>query len=321
MYPACAVSRVGALPMGARQIGVPMFVSPGPTSCRRGLCMIGILVVLLLGIWFFWTPSRRTYRDRQIADSLGVYGETLQPQGADVSGATVPVQAGVGTPLKPAQTAAQKVPTPTTSDSARPFNEPAGALPATQVPLSAATGRCQNPQAPEPVPATAGNAMVMMPSVPGSLPEAPKVSAALAGDGGWTLDANTFAPSQDSEDYYKHFKPVSLEATMPMGWRAAQDPAKCASGEENIYSEFSRYAISPNQMKRAENMRSVLRLGELSRDGLSRTLGQRSLLRDFVTPLGPNPVGDSAMLWNDSSVRQNYIASATGRFPDVAQSC
>ena len=86
-----------------------------------------------------------------------------------------------------------------------------------------------------------------------------------------------------------------------------------------MYSEFNRYAIAPTQMKRAETMRSVLRLGELSRDGLSRTLGQRSLLRDFVTPLGPNPVGESAMLWNDSSVRQSYIAAATGRFPEVAE--
>jgi hypothetical protein len=149
------------------------------------------------------------------------------------------------------------------------------------------------------------------------------LSGALAGamTGGAALDSLTYGLSEDSSEYYKHFKPVSLESTMPMGWRAAETVGKCPAEGEDLYSEFSRYAISPSQMKRAENMRSVLRLSESSRDGLSRTLGQRSLLRDFVTPLGPSPIGDTAMLFNDSSVRQNYIASATGRFPQVSKSC
>ena len=143
----------------------------------------------------------------------------------------------------------------------------------------------------------------------------------MVGLQGAALDDSTYALSADSSDYYRTFKPVSLESTMPLGWRAAQQPGKCADGDDELYSEFSRYSITPNQMARAENMRSVLRLSEISRDGLSRTLGQRSLLRDFVTPLGPNPIGDQAMLWNDSSVRQNYIASSTGRFPEVSQNC
>ena len=43
--------------------------------------------------------------------------------------------------------------------------------------------------------------------------------------------------------------------------------------------------------------------------------------KDKSTEEGPSPIGDNAMLWNDSSVRQNYIAAATGRFPEVAQNC
>jgi hypothetical protein len=271
---------------------MPVFVAANPSSCRRGICMVGVLALVLLGIWLFWSPTQRGN------DIRSVYGATGEPaQGAKSNG--------------PAQGAAQKQASPQPSDAA------AGSLPAAHAPLA---GQCRNPQAPEPQPAGSGRKAAVTPGVHSSLAEAPRISAA-AGDSGWTLDASTFAPSQDSEDYYKHFKPVSLETTMPMGWRATQDPEKRSAGEEDLYGEFSRYTISPNQMKRAESMRSVLRLSELSRDGLSRTLGQRSLLRDFVTPLGPSPVGDSAMLWNDSSVRQNYIASATGRFPDVAQSC
>lgn len=306
MDPACAVSRIRAMPQANGPVSVPMFFSANPSGCRRGMCMIGVLVLILLGISFFWTPTQRGYTSR---DTYGASGAQAQ-----------------NTAQQQQQTAAQAAAQASRQASARPFNDPAGALPTSSssyAPLTNQTGQQrQNPQAPEePQPATSGEKAPMMPTVPNSLAQAPKISAVGAGDGGWTLDSNTFAPSQDSEDYYKHFKPVSLESTMPMGWRAAQDPAKCSAGEEDLYSEFSRYAISPKQMKRAENMRSVLRLSELSRDGLSRTLGQRSLLRDFITPLGPSPLGDSAMLWNDSSVRQNYIAAAVGRFPEVAQSC
>ena len=144
------------------------------------------------------------------------------------------------------------------------------------------------------------------------------VSGAFAATGGSALDSGTYEVSADSSDYYKHFKPMALEKTMPLGWRG-EGGEKC--GSEDTYREFGRYAVTPVQMKKAEGLRSVLRLSESSRDGLSRTLGQRSLLRDFVTPLGPSPIGDGAMLFNDSSVRQNYIASATGRFPEVSKGC
>ena len=128
-----------------------------------------------------------------------------------------------------------------------------------------------------------------------------------------------FTPSEEMQAYDATFAPTTLQQSMPASWRTDGTEDTGASSEE--FAEFSRYAISPNQMQKSENMRSMLRLGELSRDGLARTLGQKSLLRDYVTPVGPLPMGNGAMLWNDSSVRQNFIASATGRFPELAESC
>merc|ERR1711865_289495 len=102
--------------------------------------MMGVLIVILVGIWLFWTPSRRTYPQREFMDLPGIYG-------ADVSGSAVPAQ--VGTPLK----STQHAPKPQTSSSQRPFNQPTGELPGARVSSSTATGKCQNPQAPEPQPA------------------------------------------------------------------------------------------------------------------------------------------------------------------------
>lgn len=188
------------------------------------------------------------------------------------------------------------------SNESRPFNEPLGQLPSDHGPL---VSTCQNTTAPKPT-------VTELASVGG-----PTVPTSMASDLGASLTANTYSMSQETRDYYDHFQPVALESSMPQGWRTGITEENC----DPAFSEFSRYAISPKQMKKAEDMRSVLRLSEMSRDGLSRTLGQRSLLRDFVTPLGPQPVGNQAMLWNDSSVRQNYIAAATGKFPVVPENC
>lgn len=281
----------------------PVFVttSSAPTnlSCRSSLCGFVLFFIFLGILWFFWNPRRSTTEI--------IVDETKPSSYGAAAGPTLP-----------ASTAA--VPT-------RPYNQPAGQM--AQVTGSAPTNQdCVNPQAHVPVEAAGGkqdNPNTHLAASNNSLSKAPQVTAPLMGAASWTggapLDSSTYGLSEESSEYYKHFKPISLETTMPMGWRSSTEPSKCSTGGEDIYNEFSRYAISPNQMKRAENMRSVLRLGESSRDGLSRTLGQRSLLRDFVTPLGPSPIGDNAMLWNDSSVRQNYIASATGRFPTVAENC
>ena len=156
---------------------------------------------------------------------------------------------------------------------------------------------------------------------PAAAPQA-RSDVALAGSA--PLDASTYDMSDDSKQYYEHFKPASLEQSMPLSWRSGTDGEathEAAAGDGAKYAEFSRYAISPRQMKRSESLKSALRYGELSRDGLSRTLGLKSLLRDQITPTGPSPLGNAAMLWNDSSVRQNYIATVTGRFPNVQENC
>ena len=144
------------------------------------------------------------------------------------------------------------------------------------------------------------------PSNPQSIPatQTSKVS-------GTTINPDTYDLSKESKEYLKEFQPASLNNTMPSGWRS-QEPAQDSTG---VFNEFSRYAISPNMMKRSESMRSVIRLGENSRDGMGRTLGYQSLLRDAVTPTGPQPIGSSAIPFNDSSVRQNYIAASTGQYP------
>lgn len=293
-------------------VDVPSF-SSAPPSSRAAWCGAGILIVVIIFIAMFWSPF---WSSR----STTCYGN---PQGEPVVGAGGAQRA---TPDSTAQNAGallayETVGQRASQKSTRPFNEPSGQLPTLSAAQAGQPG-CANPQPPQPMQSTAGVA-VAEPSVPGSLPQPPRVSGALVGGnvGSAQIDASTYAMSPDSAEYYKHFKPVALESTMPMGWRTPNAASKCPAAEDDLYSEFSRYAISPNQMKRAENMRSVLRLSEMSRGGLSRTLGQRSLLRDFVTPLGPNPIGDKAMLWNDSSVRQNYIASSTGRFPEVSENC
>ena len=284
----------------------PVFLTAPPAAsylpCRSSVCGFVLFFIILGILWFFWNPR-------------GPVAEIVVEEKR-------PFQ-GYGSAVGPDQPAPS-----TTAAQTRPYNQPAGQLAQATGPAPTNQG-CANPQAPMDVEATNGmqygpDNMQLAASIP-SRPQAPQVTAPLAGStsstGGAPLDASTYGLSEESSEYYKHFKPISLESTMPSGWRSSNDPSKCSAGVDETYKEFSRYAISPNQMKRAENMRSVLRLGESSRDGLSRTLGQRSLLRDFVTPLGPSPIGDNAMLWNDSSVRQNYIAAATGRFPEVAQNC
>ena len=166
------------------------------------------------------------------------------------------------------------------------------------------------------VPKKHSAAIVDEPAVPLPCNE-PKVASAFIGDTiGCQIDDMTYSPSSDTAQYYTEFHPNSLENTMPAGWRS-----NAKNIDDGVYKEFNRYVVSPSHMKKAEAIRSSLRLGQLSRDGLSRSLGQRSLLRDYVTPMGPNPLNNTAMLFNDSSVRQNQIASATGQYPDLSQRC
>lgn len=133
-----------------------------------------------------------------------------------------------------------------------------------------------------------------------------------------TALSGAFDLTEPGKEYMAAYNPTGLASVMPAGWRAdAANPAKCASMGDGSYAEFSRYSISPEAVARSENMKSVLRLSENTRQGLGRTLGYQSLLRNYVTPVGPQPIGDKAMLFQDSSVRQSYIAAVTGSFPDL----
>jgi len=130
--------------------------------------------------------------------------------------------------------------------------------------------------------------------------------------------AGAYDMSDTGKEYLAAYNPTGLASVMPAGWRSdAAGPGKCASTGDGSYAEFSRYSITPEAVARSENMRGVMRLSENTRQGLGRTLGYQSLLRNYVTPVGPQPIGDKSMLWNDSSVRQSYIAAVQGSFPPL----
>jgi hypothetical protein len=141
----------------------------------------------------------------------------------------------------------------------------------------------------------------------------------LRGGAGGTSLAGAFEMTDVGQEYMAAYNPTGLASVMPAGWKT-QKP-NCEGSGAGAFSEFSRYSISPEAVAKSENMRSVLRLSENTRHQLSRTLGLDSLLRNAITPIGPYPIGDKAMLWNDSSVRQGYIAASTGFFPSVSESC
>ena len=133
---------------------------------------------------------------------------------------------------------------------------------------------------------------------------------------GAPLGGDTFSLSPASQEYLETFNPSGLQNIMPSGWRAPAAGQKCDPTDDGQFAEFSRYAVSPQMVQRSETMRSVMRHGENTRNGLGRTLGYQSLLRNYVTPSGAIPIGNSVMPFNDSQVRQSYIAAATGEFPN-----
>lgn len=179
---------------------------------------------------------------------------------------------------------------------------------------------CQDPN-PAPLPPRAG--LINGATVPLDIGVGPNVASIgglnLRGSGAaGTALAGAFDLTEPGQEYMAAYNPTGLASVMPAGWRTdAANPGKCASLGDGSYAEFSRYSISPEAVARSENMRSVLRLSENTRQGLGRTLGYQSLLRNYVTPVGPQPIGDKAVLFNDSSVRQSYIAAVQGSFPSL----
>ena len=139
-----------------------------------------------------------------------------------------------------------------------------------------------------------------------------------SGDRGTSLQG-AFDMTEAGKEFMQAYNPTGLASVMPAGWRTTKPTCQNA-GDEN-YAEWSRYSLSPQAVARSENMKAVLRLSENTRQGLSRTLGQQSLLRNAVTPIGPQPIGNNAFIFQDSSQRQAYIAAATGSFPSVSDMC
>lgn len=141
--------------------------------------------------------------------------------------------------------------------------------------------------------------------------------------GGAPYQSSAFAPSEVSAEFYATFQPSSLSQMMPANWRpngqncGAVAAAQAGASPVNTnFDEFSRYAVAPSQVQKAETLRGTIRLSELTNTRNSRTLGEPSLLRNAVTPLSPIPIGSTAFAWGDSQSRQGYIAAATGRYPE-----
>lgn len=168
------------------------------------------------------------------------------------------------------------------------------------------------------------NSIGRVPSTPNlGHPTPDQVTGSRAMAGGTPYQADTFSPSDVSAEFLATFQPSSLSSMMPANWRpsgqncGAVAPAQAgASPVGTNFDEFSRYTVAPSQVQRAETLRGTMRLAELSSTRNARTLGESSLLRNAVTPLSPIPIGSNAFVFNDSSVRQSFIASATGRFPE-----
>ena len=152
----------------------------------------------------------------------------------------------------------------------------------------------------------------------GKLSATPNVAFPDAREAGAPYNATSFSNSEEAESYYRTFNPMSLQRAMPSNWRTQKEG--CPGKADKTYDEFSRYTISPQKTKASTALAGVMRLGTNTRQGLSRTLGPRSLLHDAVVQLSPVPIGDSAFTFLDSSVRQSYIAAAMGAFPETKNS-
>ena len=133
------------------------------------------------------------------------------------------------------------------------------------------------------------------------------------------FDSMTYSNSEPTNEYYKIFadKIHSLDSSMPLGWRSKQPLEK----NHTVFGEFDRYSISKSAMKASEAQKVFFRTGQLSENYNSKKIGQRSLLREYITPLNTIALGKGSKLFNDSSLRQHHIANITGEFPELSDHC
>jgi hypothetical protein len=154
-------------------------------------------------------------------------------------------------------------------------------------------------------------------------PSSDEIIGTRAMAGGTPYQSGAFSPSDASAEFYATFQPSNLASMMPANWRTtAQNCGSVSAAQAGAspvktnFDEFSRYTVSPSQVQKAETMRGTIRLAELTSTRNSRTLGAQSLLRNAVTPLSPVPIGSDMFIFNDSSIRQGFIAAATGKYPE-----
>ena len=126
---------------------------------------------------------------------------------------------------------------------------------------------------------------------------------------------DAFEPSETTAEFYNTFNPQSLSQMMPSNWRQEGKGCKALDADEGQFSQFSRYTISPERVKKSEGMRGMMRLRENTMTTNSKTLGMPNLLHNAVSPLRATPIGSNQFIFQDSQLRQSYIAAATGSFP------
>ena len=119
--------------------------------------------------------------------------------------------------------------------------------------------------------------------------------------------------SAETEELFAHPKlaPVKRARVMPASWRngVSQGPAAALSPEAQ---EFTRYAITAQQVEEALQHQGTMRLGENSRLNLSR-LGSRSLIREIVAGNpGPRRLSAHASVvpFNDSDPHELSITQS-----------
>lgn len=166
------------------------------------------------------------------------------------------------------------------------------------------------------------------PSAGSSQATAPDPSSTLGASPHATMPAaspfadDAFRPSEATEEFYSTFNPQSLAQMMPSHWRPGGGKQRCDAagggaegGDEGQYSQFARYSISPEMMRRSEGLRGMMRLQENTMTTNSKTLGMPNLLQNAVTPLRATPIGSGQFVFQDSQLRQGFIAAATGAYP------
>lgn len=116
----------------------------------------------------------------------------------------------------------------------------------------------------------------------------------------------------------KHGYNLDVDHLMPSGWR--DNNGNC--GSESIDStQWAAYAPSKESFRNYNTTAGAARLSVNTRNPTARTIGLPNLVADAVRGCGAGgpavPIGDSAVLFNDSDLRQNAIYNSIGKYPNI----